>query len=256
MKIKKIDKILNIIGILGILDTIIVMAKNAGFNLGTVLPSLIGVMLIVWVRYKDFIRVKLLKEKYWGLKKAFFAVAGLWILSFIIIEGFIFSAAFLKEKDNVDYVVVLGTGLNGKYISLALKERLDTTLDFLNKNPKVKVVVSGGQGYAEYITESQAMKEYLIQKNIDENRIIKEDKSTNTMENFKFTRKVLEGIDKKSTYKIEVITNDFHMLRSKILARRNGFIPYGISAGTPLYILPNCLVREYFAVVKSLIFDR
>ena len=256
MRVKFTDKILNILGILGILDTIIVMTKNAGLNLGTVFPGFIGMMLMVWVRYKDVIKYKLLKEKYCSIQKIFLAVAGLWIVSFIIIEGLIFSAAYSKETYDVDYVVVLGTGLNGKYISLALKERLDSAVDFLNKNPAVKAVVSGGQGYAEDISEAQAMKEYLIQKNINENRIIKEDKSTSTMENFRFTRKTLERIDKRQIYKIEVITNDFHMFRSKILARRNGFIPYGISSKTPLYILPNCLIREYFAVVKSLMVDR
>lgn len=256
MKIKTADKILIILSVLGILDTIIVMAANSGFNLGTVFPGFVGVLLIVWVRYKDFIRFKLLKEGYLILRNIFLTAAGLWLVSFIIIEGFIFSDAFSKEKGNVDYVVVLGTGLNGKYISLALKSRLDASVDFLNKNPKVKVVVSGGQGYGEAITEAEAMKEYLIQKNIDESRIIKEDKSTSTMENFKFTRNVLEEIDKRPIYKIEVITNDFHMFRAKILARRNSFIPYGISSSTPFYILPNCLIREYFAVIKSLIFDK
>lgn len=256
MKSRTKDKILNIFGILGILDTIIVIVENAGVNLGTVFPGFIGMILLVWVRYKDFIRVKILKEKYMGILKVLFAVTGLWIVSFIMIEGLIFSTAYLREKGNVDYVVVLGTGLNGKNISLALKSRLDTAVDFLNRNPKVKAVVSGGQGYAEDITEAQAMKEYLIQKNIDVSRIIKEDKSTSTMENLRFTKKILEEIEKKPSYKIEVVTNDFHMYRAKMLARRNGFVPFGISAKTPFYILPNCLIREYFAVVKSFIFDK
>jgi uncharacterized SAM-binding protein YcdF (DUF218 family) len=53
-----------------------------------------------------------------------------------------------------------------------------------------------------------------------------------------------------------IITNDFHMFRSKILAGRAGLEAYGISSGTPWYIYPNVFLREYLAVFKSLLLDR
>jgi uncharacterized SAM-binding protein YcdF (DUF218 family) len=89
---------------------------------------------------------------------------------------------------------------------------------------------------------------------IKEERIIKEDKSTSTMENFKNTKEIVLK-DNSENIRILIVTNDFHMFRAKLLARRNGFIPYGLPSSTPWSILPNCYIREYFAVLKSLVFD-
>ncbi len=87
------------------------------------------------------------------------------------------------------------------------------------------MVVSGGKGSGEKITEAKAMKDYLIKNGIDKNRIIEEDKSTNTYENFKYSKlKIEERSQRKlSDLKVKIVTTDFHVLRSKILAYRNGY---------------------------------
>ena len=97
---------------------------------------------------------------------------------------------------------------------------------------------------------------YLVGHGIEASRIIKEMKATSTQENFKYSRKILldeEHIDKNP--KVMVVTSDFHMFRAKMLAYRNDFIPYSLPAKTWFGILPNNMFREYFAVIKSLIFD-
>ena len=132
---------------------------------------------------------------------------------------------------------------------------MDKALWYLEQQLTVPVVVSGGQGRRELISEAEAMKRYLVQNGIDERRIIKEDKSTSTMENFKFSKEILMdmGITCDS---ITVVTNDFHMFRSKLLAKRNGFNAYALASKTPDFVLPNCYIREYFAFVKSFFVDK
>ncbi|MFA9398124.1 MAG: YdcF family protein, partial [Clostridiaceae bacterium] len=176
----------------------------------------------------------------------------LFIVSFIIIESFILIGSKDDNVTNVDYVVVLGAGIKGKEVSQTLKYRLDKSIEVLNENQSLEVVVSGGMGYGEEISEASAMENYLIDKGIEKNRIIKEEKSTSTMENFKFTKEILG----EESFKILIITSDFHMFRSKFLAKRNGFKAYGITSPTFKYLYPNCVIREYFGVIKSFLFDK
>lgn len=177
----------------------------------------------------------------------------LFLISFAIIEGLILYEGQKSDSVKVDYVIILGARLYGDRPSPALIERLDIAKTYLQKNPDVKVIVSGGQGPDETIPEAHAMKNYLLNNNINEERIIVEDKSTNTLENLKFSS---DKIDKKEGSRLMIATNKHHIFRSKLLAKRLGFIPYGLPAKIPPTVIVQSYIREYFAVIKSLIFDR
>lgn len=166
-----------------------------------------------------------------------------------------------KSKDEANYILVLGAGLNnGNELSLTLKDRLDTTLKCIKEyNKDSYIAVSGGQGGDETVSEASAMKKYLVENGVEEKKIIMEDKSTNTFENFKFSKEKLEEHSNKKVkeLKIKVITTDFHALRSRLLAKRNG---YGemvfYSSKTVSYLIPIFYVRESVALVKSVLLDR
>jgi len=81
---------------------------------------------------------------------------------FLIIEGFIIGYGNSKPRDNGDYIIVLGAQVKGTRPSRALRNRLDTAIKYLEENEHTKVIVSGGQGTGEDITEAQAMSEYLL----------------------------------------------------------------------------------------------
>ena len=94
-----------------------------------------------------------------------------------------------------DAVIVLGAGLRGENLSLILRNRLDAAVEYYNENPEAVIVVSGGQGPDEDIPEAEAMERYLYEQGVPLNKIIKEDKSTSTEENFKFSKELLETYD-------------------------------------------------------------
>ncbi len=177
------------------------------------------------------------------------------LTSFIVIEGLIIYHGSKTDSVDVDYLVVLGAGLWGETPSLTLRQRLDESLEFIKENPSIRVIVSGGMGTGETITEAEAMKRYLVQHGVDEKLIIKEDKSTSTKENLKFTRELLRGIDGKDNIKIKIITTNFHMFRSKLLAKSNGFQVYGRPAPIHPLLIPTYYIREYMAVIKTFMFD-
>ena len=154
-----------------------------------------------------------------------------------------------------DAVIVLGAGVNGTKPSLSLRTRLDAALVYLEGNPDVPVVLTGGQGYGEEITEAQCMYDYLTARGIEPERLILEEQASNTAENFAFAKQLLEtaGIDPKEDL-VAVVTNDFHIYRARLLAVRQGYdYVFGVPAELPwLHLTVNYYVREAFALVKTL----
>ena len=157
-----------------------------------------------------------------------------------------------------DAVIVLGAGVNGTEPSLSLKTRLDAALRYLERWPDVPVVLSGGQGYGEEITEAACMYSYLTERGVDPERLILEESATDTAENFAFSRPLLEaaGIDPAED-RVAIVTSDFHIARSRLIAARQGYgYAYGIPAKLPwLHLEVNYYLREAFAMVKSVLFD-
>ena len=192
------------------------------------------------------------------LKRLLFIIVFVLLFSFLIIESLIIVNSFSNDDMPVDYMIILGAGLYGGEPSPSLRYRLQQALEYANKYPQVPIVVSGGQGSNEWISEAEAMQRFLVKHGIKEERIIKEDRSTNTGENLLFTREVIKYAGETERPKVMIVTSEYHMFRSKLLARRYGFIPYGICAPTPAYpryLKPLYYIREYFAVIKSFFFD-
>lgn len=157
-----------------------------------------------------------------------------------------------------DAVIVLGAGVNGTEPSLSLRTRLDAALDYLEACPDVPAVLTGGTGYGEEISEAQCMYDYLTEHGVEPERLILEDQASDTAENFARSKPLLEaaGVDPAEDT-VAVVTNDFHMARSELIAARQG---YGDVAGIPapipwLHLEVNYHLREAFAMVKTFLFD-
>lgn len=178
------------------------------------------------------------------------------IIQFAVVEGLLVSSGKSDAETRTDYLIVLGAGINGETPSLALQKRLVAATGYLKKYPDVHVVVSGGQGRGEDITEAEAMRRFLVSNGIDESRILLESRSTSTMENFKFSKQLMEQKTGKPVTEITYITNSFHILRSKLLAGRNGLEAHAISCETPIQVIVQMYFREYLALFKSLLVDR
>lgn len=213
----------------------------------------LGLALIIY----SLIKVNIKKNSLLYKSIRFFIIT--FICTFILIEGLIIFYPKHNLDSDCDYMIILGASVKGSTPSLTLQGRLDTALDYIkNTNDDLYVVVSGGQGNDEKISEATAMKNYLIQKGISDDKIIIEDKSTSTFENFLYSK---EKIEKHSSSKLEnlnikIVTTDFHTLRSSLIARRNGYknITFYCSKSLPQF-MPTYYTREFFAFVKTFLFD-
>ncbi|MBF4691542.1 ElyC/SanA/YdcF family protein [Fusibacter ferrireducens] len=154
--------------------------------------------------------------------------------------------AQIENSDQIDYAVVLGAGLIGDQVSERLKIRLDTAYHTLKDN-EVPIVVSGGKGDDELISEAEAMKRYLVEQGISASRIILEDQSTSTYENLKFSKALMP----EERNAVLIITSDFHMYRAKMIGRRLGWQVQGVSAVHPKGERLKLMRREVFALIKD-----
>jgi len=172
-------------------------------------------------------------------------VAALLLFSFLLIK--IFSKYSSKPQKNVDYLLILGAQVKESGPSVVLSYRLETALEYLQENEKTLCIVSGGQGSNEPCSEAEAMADYLISHGISADRIILEDKSTDTSENIRFSRKLIpEGAS------VAVCTNNFHICRALYLAKRYEIKDVqGLAAKSTLLYMPNNVLREVIGLLKD-----
>lgn len=170
---------------------------------------------------------------------------------FFVVEGTVIYYSSREAKPDADYLIVLGAQVRGMTITKSLKKRLDTAVDYLEDSPKTIVIVSGGKGPGEDISEAEAMKQYLISEGIDQTRIIMENQSTNTEENIRFSKKLMEGYNPT----VAIVTNGFHVFRSTSIAKKQGLSGVqGIAAPSDKILVINYYVREAVGVLKDFLF--
>lgn len=227
-------------GIIAVNGIALFFVSNA--NLGNLLCVLLGAAII-------FIALMFTKLAKW-LKITIISCLSLVIVfsSFLVIYG---------QTDNVTYkedaAIVLGAAVHGKTPSLTLKKRLDKAVEYHKQNPNTIIVVSGGQGNGEDISEAEAMKTYLVEQGVAADKIIKEDNSTSTIENFTFSKEILDKHFNKD-YATCFITNEYHVLRAADCAKNVGLddISHLHSNTNSSYLISGSL-RECLAVAYHLI---
>ena len=199
-------------------------------------------------------------RRYPAWLKAIAALVLAGALSFCALLGAVLYGSYDHITGEPQVMVILGCQVMADGDpSVLLQDRLDTALDYLEEHPDLTVVVSGGQGSNEPVSEARCMADVLIQGGVAEEQIRLEDQSSNTMENLVFSRELLarEGIEVEET-DVLVVSNGFHLTRARMLAGRFGYGEISTLAA-PSSHLPSRLymyIREPLALVKSFLLDR
>ncbi len=176
--------------------------------------------------------------------------AGLFVLGTLIfcgVEGMILTRFGAKAQPGADYCIVLGAQWKAWGPSDVLKRRLDRALEYLEANPETVAVVCGGQGANEPMAEADGMRQYLMDAGIAGERILTENRSTNTRENLEFAAELLD----KENSRVVVVTNNFHVFRAVGIAKKQGYHAEGLAAGAVAWMVPNNLLREFLGVLKD-----
>lgn len=208
--------------------------------------------LLVGIFYKRALRFF---SKGFGKAVVWILAAGytLFFVTFAVFVGSVVRYSADTPDPEADAVIVLGAGLWGGEPSPALQHRLTAGLAYAEENPDTLVVVSGGQGPDEPRSEAAVMAEWLTARGIDPERLVLEDRSYSTYENFAYTKALLDQrFD--AGYRVVFVTNKFHLPRSMGLARDAGLDAQGIGIGDNPVFIPIYYTREYLVQVKYTLF--
>ena len=154
-----------------------------------------------------------------------------------------------------DYIIIHGCQIrkDGTLTKL-LQSRADRAIEFakLQKEATGKDIIfvpSGGKGNDEIISEGEAIKRYLLENGISEDKIIKEDDSASTEENVKLAMDKMRDNFGSDGYKAAFATTNYHVFRTGMLADKMGLKAEGIGSRTKAYFWINAFVREFIATV-------
>ncbi|MBR2027917.1 MAG: YdcF family protein [Oscillospiraceae bacterium] len=171
------------------------------------------------------------------------------IAVYLALMGLILSYSYTDADYSEDIVIVLGAGVTNGKVSKVLQNRLDACIDYYHKNSSIHIVVAGGPTRLKDGTEADAMAKYLAGHGVPQDIIILEDKSQSTLENYKFTKQILESRNICHN-SIVFVTNDFHIYRAKKYAEYCGFeTAHALSTKTDLFTFVPALTREVLGVI-------
>jgi uncharacterized SAM-binding protein YcdF (DUF218 family) len=242
IRLNTVSMVFGIIIVLYFIGVSINWGRIDPFNVVMMLLGIVWIIITVKIKkiYDTFIKLpKIIKII---LKVITFSL----ILSFIVVEGIIFSNMRTTATDEADYVIVLGCQVDGSIPSIPLWRRVIVAVNYLRENQNTNVVISGGQGPGENISEAEAMRRILIRNGIDENRIFAENNSKSTMENFKFSDDLYDLHDKN----IVIVSTDYHMFRAVSIAKKLNYQNVmTLPSKSVLSVLPVYLLREYASIM-------
>lgn len=223
-------------------------------NLGNIAGTLLSILGLLFFAANPLVSRFLQRLWACGAGRTVLCIAmgllGISGIAAVIISGFMLHAAYDAPKEE-NTVVVLGCKVRNGVPSLMLRRRLDAAYAYLTEHPDVPVIVCGGQGPDEAISEAQCMYEYLTSKGIDAERIHREDMSASTIENLRNAQEIIH--ENGWSDRITIVTDGFHQLRASMIADTLDLESDHVSAYTSWYLVPTYWVREWFGVCYQLV---
>lgn len=215
----------------------IIMLFTVNFNMGTVFVIALGAVIAAFGIFKNMPR---------ALKIILCVIIGYAALASVFLT--VYGKADTVTHDE-DAIIVLGAAVHGKEVGSSLAKRLDKAVEYHMLNPDALIVVSGGKGAQEDITEACAMENYLVARGVDPNVIIKEQNATGTDYNFIYSKALLDE-HLGGNYKIAFITTDYHIFRAEFTAKKAGFDSIThMHSSIELHNYLPCTLREAVAVI-------
>jgi uncharacterized SAM-binding protein YcdF (DUF218 family) len=147
------------------------------------------------------------------------AAFALWIVSATAV--LIWSSR--DEARPAQAIVVLGAAQYAGKPSPVLRARLDHALDLWNRHLASLLILTGGTGSGDTTSEAAVGRNYARKHGVPDSAILVENEGRTTSESMRAVAGMLEVRGLQTAL---LVSDPFHMLRLRILARRFGFTPY------------------------------
>lgn len=230
------------------------LIKREGRKFHNFLSIGLGLFIIGWIIASFFISFP---EERTFLYSISFFINTLILYFFTVMISFAIASLLNRLRNpfkKYNYVIVLGSGLiNGKVTPL-LASRILKGIDLYKKGKEaktpIKLIFTGGQGSDEPLPEGLAMAQYAYEQNVPKEDVIIEDRAVNTYQNILYSYQLLQEDwqgDKEAH--IITVTNNYHVFRALLWARKVGIKSDGAGSKTKFYFWLNALIREYIGVL-------
>jgi uncharacterized SAM-binding protein YcdF (DUF218 family) len=233
----------------------ITMARRESIRPGNLLSLLAGLAMFALVGLVVF-----------ATQRTQYTALDLFTITTVLLSGYVsfllvsyVSYAFVYGRitalRRADFVVVLGSGLiGGDRVPPLLASRLDRGQHVYQalaarRAASPTLIVSGGRGADEQLSEAEAMARYLIERGVPAACVTREDQSRTTEENLTFSKAIMER--SRPRYRCIVVTSNYHVFRAAVTARRLGVNGQVTGARTAGYYWPSATLREFIAVFLS-----
>lgn len=234
------------------------MSRSEGRSLGNMLSFILGVLVFALPALVVALVLSAsgASSRPWGIlgnAAAFLVVLGCVYVAAAFVSFVVYSVVYARMRHRVvpDTIVVLGSGLVRGEVPPLLRSRLDRALRVYEQEVlagrRPLLVPSGGQGDDEPRPEGTAMAEYLVANGAAPDDVRPETASRNTMQNLRFSRAVQREAGRDGA--MLVVTNNYHVLRAAVLARKADLDAQVIGSPTAAYYVPSAFLREFVAVI-------
>lgn len=153
-----------------------------------------------------------------------------------------FSKNYSEEKS--DIAIVLGAAIQEGQLSPVFRERINHGIYLYNKKIVKQILLTGGYGKGENVSESAVAKKYALSQGVPADAILIEEVSKYTIQNLIESKKIIDSLHLKSAL---LVSDPYHMKRAMDLAKKLGvnckssptkttmFRSYGPKTGSLIY---------------------
>ena len=142
------------------------------------------------------------------------------------------------------WVMLLGLKLKSDIPAADFIARMDRVVSLYRNFPHIRILALGGRTGLNSLTEAHVAHAYFIASGIDDDRIIPEQKSTHTLENLQFARKLIRD---NGSGKIILISNRYHLARCHAMATFMG-LPHRLCAAEENFEFN---LRNWLLIIKE-----
>lgn len=230
-----------------------VLLEKEGRKVRNLLLAVFGLVFFIMMIWYVFVIFTNIEHEIWHILFFYaFLIFGYTMFLYTSVMAYATIYLFTPIFYEPNYIIALGSGLIGDKVPPLLASRLDEAVKQYKKyGERPYIIVSGGQGSDEKVSEAYAMKKYVVDVHqIPTQKILMEDQSTNTEQNLAFSKEIMDRHAQGKKYRSLFVTNNFHVFRASIYAKKARLDAQGVGSKTALYYLPNAFTREFIGLLE------
>ena len=185
---------------------------------------------------------------FWTLPRK---LAGVLVLAIALVLGWaavVVAAALAASRDQAttsDAIVVLGAAQYNGRPSPVFRARLDHAAALYQRGLAPVVLVTGGVGTGDTLSESDVGRRYLVKAGLPEAAVLALPAGTSTSSSLDGVARWFSGRDSR---RVLLVSDGFHMLRLQIIAAHLGLAPFTSPApNSPIHANPRRNAAYFFA---------